>query len=68
MNEILSYKRKINVFDAWCYIASFSENKHHYLKYEHNLDYVKAYYNWITIGFLNFYLYHLIIIYWLNKY
>lgn len=51
MNEILSYKRKINIFDAWCYIASFSENKHHYLNHEHTLDYIKVYYNWITIGF-----------------
>lgn len=51
-HEILSYKRQINIFDPWCYIASYFEHKYDYW-HNDTLDFIKALYTWITVGFPN---------------
>ena len=53
-HEILTAKRDINIFDPWCYIASYFEYKNDYWDTENDtLDVIKALYTWITVGFPN---------------
>jgi hypothetical protein len=51
-NEIMNFSRKIQIFDPWCYMASYKEMKKDYWNiYTNSLNIKTILYTWLTVGY-----------------